>query len=90
MAREDSGKSKPRRKSLTATENLERIAAKASTRGLTKAIRKKIEGQEKTLTESQEEILTENQEKTSIRNQQENLIQNQEDFHQNQEKKEKK
>ena len=93
-------------KALTATENLERIAAKASTRGLTKAIRKRIEGQEKTLTESQEEILTENQEKistrnqeeilienqekTSIRNQQENLIQNQEDFHQNQEKKEKK
>ena len=38
----------------------------------------------------QEEILIESQEKTSIRNQQENLIQNQEDFHQNQEKKEKK
>ena len=73
-------------KILTKTENLERIAAKASTRGLIKAIRKKIEGQEKILTESQEEtqnqsqeeILTENQEKTSIRNQQENLIQNQE------------
>lgn len=85
-------------KALTTTENLERIAVKGSTRGLIKAIRKKIEGQEKTLTESQEkistrsqeEILTENQEKTSIRNQQENLIQNQEDFHQNQEKKEKK
>ena len=77
-------------KALTTTENLERIAVKGSTRGLIKAIRKKIEGQEKTLTESQEEILTENQEKTSIRNQQENLIQNQEDFHQSQEKKEKK
>lgn len=50
----------------------------------------KTENQEKISTRSQEEILTKNQEKTSIRNQQENLIQNQEDFHQNQEKKEKK
>ena len=77
-------------KALTKTENLEGIAVKASTRGLIKAIRKKIEDQEKTLIRSQEETSTENQEKTSKRNQQENLIQNLEDSVQSQEKKEKK
>ena len=88
------------------TENLEGIAVKGSTRGLIKAIRKKIEDQEKTLIRSQEEISTESQEETSIRNQEETLmqsqkkilkenqeetlIQNLEDSVQSQEKKEKK
>ena len=80
-------------KVLTKTENLERIAAKASTRGLIKAIRKKIEDQEKTLTRNQEEIsiesqeetqnqkeiLTENQEETSIENQEKTSKRNQQE-----------
>ena len=80
-------------KALTKTENLEGIAVKGSTRGLIKAIRKKIEDQEKTLirsqeeisiesqeetqNQSQEEISTENQEETLTRNQEETLMQSQ-------------
>ncbi|WP_295252972.1 YhjD/YihY/BrkB family envelope integrity protein [uncultured Catenibacterium sp.] len=82
-------------KVLTKTENLEGIAVKASTRGLIKAIRKKIEDQEKTSTRNQEEIQnqslegisTENQEKILTRNLEETLTENQEEtLTQNQEK----
>jgi len=66
-------------KVLTKTENLERIAAEASTRGLIKAIRKKIEGQEKTLTRNLEEISIESQEETQNQSQEEILTRSQEE-----------